>query len=203
MSSEVVAGPPADVLRETAAGAALLVVGADDQSPFAEAITGSIPGDLLTTAPCPFAVVPHAEPVIDAAAPVTVALDQLGTSQAALAYAFAAAHRCGRRLDVLHCADASTVESVNSLALTGFRGLYPDVELTYRAEADEPREALVRASRRSALLVLGSRGRGRLTSTLFGSVSRTLIRRGGCPVVVARPRRTGIPEEERCAQGTS
>jgi nucleotide-binding universal stress UspA family protein len=50
----------------------------------------------------------------------------------------------------------------------------------------DPTDVLVTMSRHSAQLVLGSRGRGRLASGLFGSVSRALIRRAGCPVVVAR-----------------
>jgi hypothetical protein len=59
----------------------------DDQSPFAEAITGSVPGTLLTTSPCPAGRrAPHGTD-----APVLVAFDEPGTSQAALAYAFAAA----------------------------------------------------------------------------------------------------------------
>jgi nucleotide-binding universal stress UspA family protein len=58
--------------------------------------------------------------------------------------------------------------------------------------ADDPRHALVAASRHAALLVLGSRGRGRLASNLFGSVSRDLIRRSHCPVVIARPQTTAV-----------
>jgi nucleotide-binding universal stress UspA family protein len=188
VTTSVGAGSALDVLRDAAAGADLLVVGADDQSPFAEAITGSVPGSLLTTAPCPLAVVPYAESVADAGAPVVAALDDQGTSQAAVAYAFAAADRSGRPLVLLRCAPAgSTAPAGQALMVTACRGIHPDVRVTQETTADDPSDVLAQRSRRAALLVLGSRGRGRLTSTLFGSVSRTLIRRSGCPVLVARP----------------
>lgn len=188
VTTDVVAGDPVGVLRRAAEVADLLVVGADDQSPFAEAITGSVPGSLLTTAPCPLVVVPHAGRAIAEDAPVLAAVDESGTSQAALAYAFAAAHRSARPLVVLRCLPAENTGSARqALALTAFRQLYPGVEVTEDVAVGDPKDVLARRSRSAALLVLGSRGHGRLASTLFGSVGRDLIRRSACPVVVARP----------------
>ena len=186
--TETVAGPPATVLRDAAADAALLVVGADDASPFTEAIVGSVPGDLLTTAPCPLAVAPRREWTTPESAPVVVAMDGLETSQAALAYAFAAAARAGRRLTVLRCLPAGVGPAERAgydRALIGFDELYTGVDVTTETSRSETADALVAVSRTAATLVLGSLGRGRLASGLFGSVSRTVIRRAGCPVVVA------------------
>jgi nucleotide-binding universal stress UspA family protein len=45
-------------------------------------------------------------------------------------------------------------------------------------------EALVAASRRASLVVVGTRGRGRATSLLLGSVSIAVCERAACPVVV-------------------
>jgi nucleotide-binding universal stress UspA family protein len=190
VSTELATGPPAEVLRAAAEDADLLVVGADDASPFTEAISGSVPGDLLATAPCPLAVVPRREWTPPAAAPVVVAIDEHGTAQAAVAYAFAAAARSGRPLTVLHCLPPGPRDTSSSMAraLIGFRERYPDVVVTDDIEHGDPRYVLVDLSRHAALLMLGTRGRGRLASGLFGSVSRHLIRHGGCPVVVARPR---------------
>lgn len=183
------AGQPATVLREAAEHAALLVVGADDAGPFAEAISGSVPGDLLTTAPCLLAVVPRRGWTTPASAPVVVALDEADISQAALAYGYATTARTGQRLRVLRCAptegDSSTAEA--RLLLT-FEELYPDVVVSTEVVFGDPRHILVAASRHAALLVLGSRGHGRFASGLFGSVSRHLIRGSACPVVVARTR---------------
>jgi nucleotide-binding universal stress UspA family protein len=190
ISTEVVGGPPADVLRGAAADADLLVVGADEGS-FAEAIVGSVPGALLTISPCPLGVVPLAELAARDGAPVLVAVD--GAARAALAYAFAAAERSGRALVVLRCLPPSRPREPAdrehaSAAVAGFDARYPGVAMTQALVAGEPADVLTARSRRAALLVLGSRGHGRLASDAFGSVSRALIHRSGCPVVVTRPR---------------
>ncbi|WP_104106491.1 universal stress protein [Nocardioides sp. 616] len=51
---------------------------------------------------------------------------------------------------------------------------------------DDPRRALVAASSRAALLVLGSRGRGVVSSLVLGSVSAAVARHADCPVAVVR-----------------
>jgi nucleotide-binding universal stress UspA family protein len=191
VTTTVTGGEPVDVLRRVARGADLLVVGADDRSAFAEAVIGSVPGALLTTSPCPLAVVPRAlEPVPDDA-PVVVAMDEAGTTRAALAYAFAAADRAKRPLVLLRCLPAhaaapSTPLTGHALALSGLRSLHAHLDITETDATGDPADVLADHSRGAAQLVLGNRGHGRLTSTVFGSVSRSLIRRGACPVVVAR-----------------
>lgn len=195
VTTDVVAGDPVGVLRSAGDAADLLVVGADDQSPFAEAITGSVPGSLLTTSRCPLVVVPHTERPAAEDGPVIAAVDEAGTSQAALAYAFAAASRTARPLVVLRCLPAeNTGGTRQALTLTAFRQLYPGVEVTEGVAVGDPKDVLARRSRGAALLVLGSRGHGRLASTLFGSVGRDLIRRSGCPIVVARPAASDVAE---------
>jgi nucleotide-binding universal stress UspA family protein len=121
-----------------------------------------------------------------------VALDEIGTAQSALAFAFAVAYRTGRALSVLRCVPAGDTDRAEDAeqarTIAAFAELHPDVPVTTVVTAGDPTDVLVTASRTAALLVLGSRGRGRLASSLFGSVSRALIRRSGCPVVVARTR---------------
>lgn len=182
VTTAVVAGRPGAVLRTAAADADLLVVGADDASPFMEAISGSVPGDLLTTAPCPLVVVPRLERPTGAAAPVVVALTGAPAEDAVLAYGFATASRSHRPLTVLRCGPAEPPD------LTDFAHRYPHVPITAVRTDTDPRIALATASRNAALLVLGARDRGRSASGLFGSISRDLIRRSSCPVVVARTR---------------
>jgi nucleotide-binding universal stress UspA family protein len=183
--TELVDGPPAEALREAAADAVLLVVGADDRGAFVEAMVGSVPGELLTTAPCPLAVVPPRERTVSAGAPVVVALDG-STSLAALDYGYAAAIRTGHPLTVLHCVPDPSHQAERNQTLIAFRERCPSVAVLVETVEGDPAHVLVAASQRAHQVVLGSRGRGRLASGLFGSVSRTLIRRAGCPVVVAR-----------------
>lgn len=52
---------------------------------------------------------------------------------------------------------------------------------------EDPRSVLLDASRRAHLVVVGSRGRGRVASLLLGSVSVALSQHARCPVVVCRP----------------
>jgi nucleotide-binding universal stress UspA family protein len=196
VASRVVNGAPEQALRAEAVGAELLVVGGDDQSPFREAIVGSVPGALLTTAPCPMVVVPKgAEVDTGADAPVLVGVDTAQTSSAALDYGFAAASRSRRGLHVVLCwtapreraerrAEHAEQRRALAVSLAGFGALYPDVAVAELLVDGDPVEELTRRSRRAALLVLGSRGRGRLASMAFGSVSRTLIRNSRCPVAV-------------------
>ncbi|MFI7680443.1 universal stress protein [Actinophytocola sp. NPDC049390] len=197
VATDVVSGPPAAVLRGATENADLLVVGADAASPFVEAISGSVPGDLLTTSRCPLAVVPrHEWTELPATAPVVVALDESATAQAALAYGYVAAARSGRPLTMLRCVPGGRLgdgaAQSQARLLIAYGELYPQVVVSVDIVPDDPRHALVTASRRAALLVLGSRGRGRLASGLFGSVSRDLIRRSGCPVVIARTQPTAV-----------
>ena len=48
-------------------------------------------------------------------------------------------------------------------------------------------DALLDAADGAALLVVGTRGRGSLTSAALGSVSHEVARRASCPVVVVPP----------------
>ena len=196
--TRTVIGPAEHVLRAAADGADLLVVGADDHSPFVEAITGSVPGGLLTTSPCPLVVVPKDAAPVGPAAPVLVGVDTAEASRAALNYAFAAAARSGRDLHVVLCwtAPRERAERVLerarehralAISLAGYGERYPGVAVAELVVDDDPVTELTRRARRAALLVLGSRGRGRLASMAFGSVSRTLIRSSRCPVAVIRP----------------
>jgi hypothetical protein len=110
-----------------------------------------------------------------------VAVDDADSAHVPLAYAHLAASRAGRPLTVLRClAPGHTTRTAPLPTLTGAGGS------TIEVVEGDPMLVLAEVSRTAALLVLGSRGRGRLTSGLFGSVSRTLIRRSHCPVVIAR-----------------
>lgn len=54
-------------------------------------------------------------------------------------------------------------------------------------------EALVHAARTADLLVVGSRGRGRLTSAMLGSVSLHSVLHARCPVTVVHPSAEPVP----------
>ncbi len=65
--------------------------------------------------------------------------------------------------------------------------LAPEIEVhevVYRCDA---RSALLEAATSASMVVLGSRGRGRVASLLLGSVGVAVVNEAPCPVVVRRP----------------
>ncbi|NUW31655.1 universal stress protein [Nonomuraea sp. SMC257] len=66
------------------------------------------------------------------------------------------------------------------------RERYPDVTVTCEVTRCPPVPALVAASTRAALLVVGSRGLGPVGSLLLGSVSRSVLHHARCTVAVVR-----------------
>ena len=55
----------------------------------------------------------------------------------------------------------------------------------------DPRKALLDASERASLVVVGSRGHGPVATLLLGSVGAAVVRHSHCPVVVVRPHHPG------------
>lgn len=77
-------------------------------------------------------------------------------------------------------------------------GLRPGVEAHAHAVLGDARQVLLDASRDAHLVVLGSRGRGPISSRLLGSVSASVSRDAACPVVVCRP---GVDDQPEPDQG--
>jgi nucleotide-binding universal stress UspA family protein len=67
----------------------------------------------------------------------------------------------------------------------------PDLEVHEVFDLADPRDVLLQLSEGAAMLVVGSRGRGKLRSLLLGSVSVALVRHAHSPVVVIRPEDVG------------
>ncbi|MFF3110934.1 universal stress protein [Kitasatospora sp. NPDC057904] len=65
--------------------------------------------------------------------------------------------------------------------------LLPELEITCEAVPGTPWSVLASAGRRRGLLVLGSRGPGRLAGPLAGSVALRTAAEAHCPVVLVRP----------------
>lgn len=61
---------------------------------------------------------------------------------------------------------------------------YAGLEVTSVCTPDDARDVLIELSRHAHLVVVGSRGRGRVRSLVLGSVSSAVVRHARCPVVV-------------------
>src|SRR5699024_1891474 len=69
------------------------------------------------------------------------------------------------------------------------RELFPSLRTTVRVELGDPVEALAEGSASAQLTVVGTRGHGRVVSTLLGSVSRgVLLRAEGAVMGAPTPR---------------
>lgn len=64
-----------------------------------------------------------------------------------------------------------------------------DLAVGYDLAEGRPQEVLIRRSRHADLVVVGTRGRGGFTSLVLGSVSRAVVQRALCPVLVTRAAR--------------
>jgi Universal stress protein family len=64
--------------------------------------------------------------------------------------------------------------------------LHVDVLVEARLAVAEPAAALIRESEGAALIVVGSRAHGVARATFLRSVSRSVVQRARCPVVVVR-----------------
>jgi nucleotide-binding universal stress UspA family protein len=144
---------------------------------------------------------------------IVVGVDDSESSNSALAWAVEQAVLEHRDLTLVHTIDAVTPaymdtafvsprEAVRALRDAGNRVLTrarsevartaPDLEVHELFRLADPRDALIGLSHDAALLVLGSRGMGKLPRLLLGSVGVAVVRHAACPVVIHRPGNPGI-----------
>jgi nucleotide-binding universal stress UspA family protein len=77
-------------------------------------------------------------------------------------------------------------EEVTARGVSEAVALHPEIDVVGATEVTSPSQALTEASEDAALVVLGSRGYGRLAGGLLGSVAFTVAARATCPVVVVK-----------------
>ncbi|MFJ2900200.1 universal stress protein [Streptomyces sp. NPDC087218] len=143
--------------------------------------------------------------------PVVVGVDGSEGSLRALDWAVAEAARSRLPLRVVHASLWERYEGVHDVfdperpteeiiagrlvaeAAERARRRGPGIDAEAVVLAEDTVTALVEESREAALVVLGSRGRGRVAGMLLGSVSLSLAGRSRCPVVVVPAHPSGPP----------
>ncbi|MBX6384565.1 MAG: universal stress protein [Microbispora sp.] len=200
VTTELVEGRPGRVLRDQAARAAELVLGSHGAGGFPGMLLGSVGNQVAGHVPVPVVVVRPAPP--EAADEIVVGFDCSEASGPALAYAFEEARLRGHRVRIV-CAWEPPVpygpviafepdetrraaEEYARSELRPWQCGYADVKTELDMVRDHPVAALVEASSRAALLVVGSHGRGAFAAAVLGSVSRAVLSHAHCPVAVVR-----------------
>jgi nucleotide-binding universal stress UspA family protein len=199
-------GSTSAVLVEQSRTAQTLVIGSRGLGSVASAVLGSTVSHVASHAHCPVVVVQAGG---DPAGPVVVGVDGSQASEETLHWAFDHASRHGLALEVLHAyaipvypgvvpyvppveitqATSDFEERVTREALAGWSEQYPDVRVTSRVMHGRPGPALVEASERASVTVVGSRGRGAFLGMLLGSTSQSLLHHAKGSVAVVRHRR--------------
>lgn len=202
VTTQLLEGVPGEVLRDQAAKATELVIGTRGMGGFARLVVGSISMQVAGRATGTVVVVPHLPDLTKGE--VVVGVDDSPECLPALTYAFEQAARRGATLRALHAWEPEVYPYAPDIAynmeetriahqtavaslLAKARAEYPTVEVIEDIRRAHPVEALAAASEGADLLVVGSHGRGPVTATVLGSVSRAVLHHTRCPVAVVRP----------------
>jgi nucleotide-binding universal stress UspA family protein len=194
-------GDPVRVLLQVAAGASVLLLGSRRLGAFGSAVLGSVSGAVARSAHCPVVVVRGPAGLAEEETGVVVGVDGRADCAAALDYAFDFADRHHVPLHAVLCWHPDLLAQMTwrpdppvaeraavwlAEALAGRRERYPGVDVHPAVVKDHPVAGLVAASNGRQLLVVGSRGRDAMASTILGSVSQGVLHHATCPVAVVR-----------------
>jgi nucleotide-binding universal stress UspA family protein len=190
-------------------GAGLIVLGSRGRGGVRRALMGSVSDSVVRHAHCTVVVV-RGEPVVFPTK-ILVATDASEEAHLAATTAADVAERTGSELHVVHVGKANTRGAYSGVEVGPLPGIHQD-ELDKQAEglseaevermeasdtkvagshlrrgrADE--QIVVLAEEIGAyLVVMGSRGLGRIRRALLGSASDSVVRHAHCPVMVVRP----------------
>ncbi len=207
-SLEVSVSRPLVDAREALLGladrASMIVVGTRGRGPVRSLVLGSVSVAVATHAECPVTVVRPTDRTETAGeGHVVVGIDDIGSSNDALDFAYDIASATDRSLDIVHAWSSRDTfvdpasyqqrldlldrhERIISEASAGYAEKFPDVVVTHRMPDGAAVHTLVEMSAHASLVVVGSRRRSG-AGALMGSVSRAVVERAHCTVTVVRP----------------
>ena len=203
VSTEVLAGPPAQALLKAAADASLMVVGSRGAGGFAAMVLGSVSRYLATRAPCPVVVV--REVTMAVYREIVVGVHDPARSAAALRFAFEEATLRDARLMAVYAwawslpstgsvgtltpreravMSASDIRAYAATRLESVLGTwqenYPAVQASWEIVHAHPARVLIGASARADLVVLGRHAAG----SSVGSITHPVLGYAHGPVAI-------------------
>jgi nucleotide-binding universal stress UspA family protein len=171
--------------------ASLVVVGTRGRGRASSRLLGSVSAAVCERAECPVAVVREATlSDVLRPGPVVVGTDGTALSSDALDFAFDLAATEGLSLHVVHNVGQDTAnmnehQRALEIAIAGHEERYPDVEVHRHLPLSGPADTLAVLSETASAVVVGARSHHGPVAAL-GSVSRAVVERARCPVVVVR-----------------
>ncbi|MGW3043988.1 universal stress protein [Kitasatospora sp. NPDC001159] len=165
----------------------LLVLGARGSDGFPQLRVGSTTLHLAARGGCPTVVIPPEPPGPQPREQVVVGVDARRPAEAALDFAFAAAHRYRLPLRAVHAGAAPPTGRGSEAALLAgalafWKAAHPGVEVLEDVEHAGPGRTLVEVSGKARLLVLGRRPVGAVG--LLGPVAHAVLHHAACPVAI-------------------
>ena len=172
--------------------ASLVVVGTRGRGRASSLLLGSVSAAVCERAECPVAVVHETASSQEELmpGPVVVGTDGTALSSDALDFAFDLASTEGLSMHVVHNVGRDTAhmdehQRALEIAIAGHEETYPDVEVHRHLPLSGPADTLAVLSETASAVVVGARAHHGPVATL-GSVSRAVVERARCPVVVVR-----------------
>jgi nucleotide-binding universal stress UspA family protein len=204
VSAHLLGGTTPGALLAEAARARLLVLGSRGLCGLRALLARSVSAQVAAHASGPVVVippVPEGDPPPWSPPRVVVGVGADHSCDRAVGFAFRAARQRGIPLVALHAwtpdapadleavhAPASVAEVVGrrnlERALRPWRASFPDVEVVAVPVRGEPARVVAVESRGAAVVVVGSRHRGRVRAAVLGSVSRSVLQHCRSPVAV-------------------
>ncbi|HEV7185636.1 MAG TPA: universal stress protein, partial [Leifsonia sp.] len=193
-------GRPSRELIRRSRAAGLIVIGTDKLPTTIGPRIGTLPLQLAAKADCPVAVIP--ELGTSARRGVVVGVDRSAESASALAVAVQEASWLDADVIALHAWDVPPVfqrgldadlrpdphfeEAERRVVPETIRnlGFHEDARIVSELVRENPAVALIERARKAQLLVMGTRGRGRLASSVLGSVSHDVLVNIASPVII-------------------
>jgi nucleotide-binding universal stress UspA family protein len=195
VDTDLIDGPPAVAVRDSGAGARLLVVGARGVGGFAALVLGSVSRYAASRAQCPVAVVHEETDAVHRE--IVVGVRDPGDADAALGFAFEEAVLRGASVTVLHAmswfpfAGPAAQEQEAAAALSGrhlkealdeWRQKFPEVTVTQDVLRGHPAHLLASLSSRADMVVIGRHDRNGTPGS--SAVRHSLLGHAHGPVVI-------------------